>query len=155
MKQAPQLAAAQARMAPGVITLDGFLGTDSRSLGEILQDDDGEVRRLGLSHEAIGRALGALTDRAIGAFGAPVEEGPYEVCACEGMGVLPCPFGHPGLYPKAVIEALRVDTQERLSWTALQVHLIGAHGFYEGRGSAFRLAPERLSRFLRLAPAED
>lgn len=154
MKQAPQLAQAQARMAPGVITLEGFLGTDSRSLGEILQDDDGEIRRLGLTHEAVGGALAALTERAVAAFGAPAAAGAYEVCACEGMGVLPCPFVHPGLYPKAVIEARRTDTGERLTWTALQVHLIRAHGFYEGRGSSFRVGPAALSRFLRLAPGE-
>jgi hypothetical protein len=152
MKQSPQLQAAQARMAPGVLTMDGFLGTDPRDLGEILEDDEGAVRRLGLAHEALAAALHRLTQRAIGGFGAPVVDGPFELCACEAMGVLPCPFGEPGLHPKAVIEARRTDTGERLSWTALQVHLIRAHGFYEGRGSPFRLEPPTLARFLGLQP---
>jgi len=139
-------------MAPGVLTIDGFLGTDSRDLIEILEADDGSVRRMGLEHRQVADALQHLTDLAIGAFGAPVTEGVYEVCACEAMGVLPCPFGEPGLYTKTVIEAKRTDTRRTLSWTALNVHLIREHGFYEGRGSPFRLEPEALAEFLELAP---
>ena len=155
MKQAPHLARAQARMAPGVITMDGFLGTDSRDLLEILQDDEGAVRRLNLTHGQLADALQRLTDLAIGAFGAPIIEGVYEVCACEAMGVLPCPFGEPGLHTKAVIEAKRIDTRQTLNWTALHVHLIREHGFYEGRGSPFRLDPGILADFLGLVPPES
>ncbi len=148
MKQSPDLATAQARMAPGALTRDGFLGADPRDLGEILQADDGAVRRLGLTHGALAGALKALTAAALGGLGAPVAVGPFEVRADEAMGKLPCPFGHPGLYPKAVLAARRADTGEELQWTALQVHLIEAHGFYEGRGSAYRLDPETVARFL-------
>jgi len=155
MKQAPQLSRAEARMAPGVLTMDGFLGTDPRDLAEILQDDDGAVRRLDLEHGKLADGLQRLTDLAIAAFGAPILEGVYEVCACEAMGVLPCPFGEPGLHTKAVIEAKRTDTRQTLSWTALQVHLIREHGFYEGRGSPFRLEPSALAQFLGLLPDDS
>ncbi|MBE0618528.1 MAG: hypothetical protein IH608_11475 [Proteobacteria bacterium] len=154
MKQPPHLSRAQARMAPGVLTMDGFLGADSRDLIEILQDDDGAVRRFELSHAELADVLQRLTDAAIHAFGAPVREGVYEVCACEARGVLPCPFGEPGLHPKAVLEAKRTDTGQHLSWTALQIHLIREHGFYEGRGSPFRLDPVGLARFLGLLPRQ-
>jgi hypothetical protein len=141
-------------MAPGVLTMDGFLGTDPRNLAEILQDDDGAVRRLSLEHGQLADGLQRLTDLAIAAFGAPILEGVYEVCSCEAMGVLPCPFGEPGLHTKAVIEAKRTDTRQILSWTALQVHLIREHGFYEGRGSPFRLEPAALAQFLGLVPED-
>ncbi len=152
MKQPPHLQRAQARMARGILTMDGFLGNDARDLVEILQDDDGEVRRLGLTHEGIARALQELTRRAIEANGTPVEVGLYEVCARETRGGLPCPFGHPGLYDKTVVEARRCDSGATLSWTALNVHLIAEHGFYEGKGSYFRLEPDRLAAFLDLEP---
>lgn len=155
MKQSPQLLQAQARMAPGVLTMDGFLGSDPRDLAEILEDDEGAVRRLGLRHEHFASALQRLTERAVGGFGAPVAEDPFELCAFEAMGVLPCPFGEPGLHPKAVIEARHTGTGERLSWAALQIHLIRAHGFYEGRGSPFRLEPPALARFLGLHPLPE
>lgn len=139
-------------MAPGVLTIDGFLGSDPRDLIEILEDDDGAVRRCGLTHSRISAALRRLTDAAVGGFGATVTEDVYEVCACEAMGKLPCPFGHPGLYAKAVIEAQRTDTGHRMTWTALQVHLIEEHGFYEGKGSPYRLDPVELVGFLGLLP---
>ncbi|MDW7709712.1 MAG: hypothetical protein SCH98_04495 [Deferrisomatales bacterium] len=154
MKQPPHLVRAQARMAPGVLTMDGFLGTDPRDLVEILEDDEGAVRRLGLRHDQLAAALQGLTAKAVGGFGAPVREGVFLLCAQEAMGVLPCPFGEPGLHPKAVVEATRSDTGERLSWTALQVHLIGQHGFYEGRGSPYRLEPATLARFLEVEPEQ-
>jgi hypothetical protein len=140
-------------MAPGALTMDGFLGTDSRDLVEILQDDDGAVRRLNLEHRQLADGLQHLTDLALGAFGAPVLEGVYEVCACEAMGVLPCPFGEPRLHNKAVIHAKRTDTRGTLTWTVLNVHLIREHGFYEGMGSPFRLDPAALAEFLGLRPA--
>ena len=157
MKQSPELDAAQQRMAPGVLTMDGFLGTDPRPLIEILQDDDGTARRLGLTHAEIGAAMAALTDRAVAALGAVVETGPHAVCACEAMGKMPCPFGHPGLYYKTVVEAENTSTGETLMWSALQVHLVAEHGFYEGKGARFRVEPEVLARFLGLlqAPGEQ
>lgn len=155
MKQPPHLDRAQARMAPGVLTMDGFLGTDGRDLIEVLEDDDGTVRRLGLTHRGIAEAMQRLTDLAVNAFGGLVDADPFEICACEGMGGLPCPFGHAGLYPKTVIEARRTDTSQRLQWTALEVHLIGEHGFYQGRGSPFRLEPPLLAQFLGLSAEEE
>ncbi len=155
MKQPPQLARAQARMAPGVLTRDGFLGADPRDLVEILQDDDGRVRRLGLTHEAIGAAMARLTDAALERLGATARVGGFEVSAVEAMGRLPCPFGHPGLYPKAEVRARRPADGAECAWTALQVHLVRDHGFYQGRGSPYRLEPADLAGFLGLGPAED
>ncbi len=149
MKQPPQLSQAQARMAHGALTRDGFLGTDSRNLVEILQDDDGRVRRLGLSHADLAAALQRLTDAALAHMGAPVVvDGRFEVRSVETMGRMPCPFSHPGLFVKAEVHGRRLDTGETLVWTPLSVHLIGAHGFYQGRGSPYRLDPERLAGFL-------
>jgi hypothetical protein len=105
------------------------MGTDHRSLSEIIDADTAEVSRLGLTHEKIGAKLEEVTHQAIFALGAPVCVGAVEVTANEAMGKLPCPFGHPGLYPKATLEGCRCDTDQRLRWTALQVHLIGEHGF--------------------------
>ncbi len=155
MKQAPDLQQAQQRMAPGALTMDGFLGTDARSLIEILQADDGAVRRLGLTHAEIGAAMGVLTDQAVAAFGGVVEHGDHAVCACEAMGQMPCPFGHPGLYYKTVVEAENSATGEAMMWSVLQVHMVAEHGFYEGRGARFRLEPEAVARFLGIFPRDE
>ena len=150
MKQSPLFEQAQERMAPGEITKEGFLGTDTRTLTEIIDADTAEVGRLGLTHARLAEKLEEVTHQAIFALGAPVCVGPIETSANEAMGKLPCPFGHPGLYPKAILEGCRCDTGQRLRWTALQVHLIAEHGFYEGKGSHFRLEPAEVARFLGL-----
>ena len=53
MKQSPQMQKIQNAMRPGVITLNGFLGTDDRNLDDILTADDALVKRLNLTHQAI------------------------------------------------------------------------------------------------------
>jgi hypothetical protein len=34
-----------------------------------------------------------------------------------------------------------------ISWTDLNIHMIEAHGFFEGKGSFFRIEPIELQRF--------
>jgi hypothetical protein len=41
-------------------------------------------------------------------------------------------------------------TGDEMVWTALNVHLIREHGFYEGRGSPFRIDPAQAKRALGL-----
>ncbi|MHC4591813.1 MAG: hypothetical protein ACYS8L_03845 [Planctomycetota bacterium] len=53
MRQPPLLKMVQDRMRPGLITRDGFLGTDRRQLLEILEEDQNTVSALGLRHEQI------------------------------------------------------------------------------------------------------
>ena len=75
------------RMAPGVLCRDGFLGSDHRSLPEIIETDDAVVDRLGTSHAAIARRLGEILEKAEAAMGRPVEVGPGATAVFhEGMG---------------------------------------------------------------------
>jgi hypothetical protein len=39
-----------------------------------------------------------------------------------------------------------------MSFTDLHIHLIGVHGFYEGRGTPFRLEPGDLVAILEVVP---
>nr|HPQ81909.1 hypothetical protein [bacterium] len=51
----------------------------------------------------------------------------------------PCPWGD-GSFPKGAVELTLADGSP-LQFTALGIHLIAAHGFYQGHGSAYRLEP--------------
>jgi hypothetical protein len=53
-----------------------------------------------------------------------------------------------GRYPKTVTNLRRTDTGEIIRWSDLSVHLIGAHSFFQGRGSIFRLEPGDLVQIL-------
>lgn len=149
MKQTPELATAQENMRPGVISLDGFLGSDMRLLRAILQDDDAVVASMGLDHAAIADRLRYFTTAAKAALGmSAVVDEVYEVRIHEVRGSIHCPWPHPGGYPKNVIYLRRTDTGEEVKWTELQIHLIEVHGFYEGKDSVWRLSPRKLGRVL-------
>lgn len=142
MKQTIQLQKAQEKMRPGVITRDGFLGNDSRQLIEILTEDDAEVKRLGVTHQMIAEKMIELRDKGMQGLGEFINVEPhYEIRVDSVRGKLPCPFGDPGIYPKTntTVKNLKLDTE--ITYTDLHIHMIYVHGFYEGKGSNFRLNP--------------
>jgi hypothetical protein len=149
MKQSKVYAAIQARMAPGVIIRDGFLGEDRRNLVDILTADDGEARRLGCTHQDIARRMVELREAGLSGLGEFVDVEPhFEVRVDSVRGKLPCPFGDPGIFPKTNTTVRNKRLGRELTYTDLHIHLIGSHGFYEGKGSAFRLEPGELAEVL-------
>ncbi|MEW6358965.1 MAG: hypothetical protein AB1696_21715 [Planctomycetota bacterium] len=151
MKQDPFLDLVERRMQTGVISRDGFLGGDARRLVEILMADEAEVNRLGLDHEQIADRLQHLLDRGKPGLGTEVKvDGRFLVSVETVRGLLPCPWPGDGLFPKTNVHVRRIDTGEEIVFSAMSIHLIRTHGFYEGKGSYFRLEPARLKEFLDL-----
>jgi hypothetical protein len=155
MKQTVQLARIQEKMKPGVITRDGFLGTDSRNLIDILVEDDETVKRMDLSHALIAQRMVDLRDAGHRGLGNFVSIEPhYEVKVDSVRGKLPCPFGDPGIFQKTNTTVINSKTGREVTYTDLHIHMIGSHGFYEGRGSPFRLEPVDLTETLEVTKAE-
>lgn len=155
MKQSPQLQKAQENMAPGVITLNGFLGTDTRNLVDILIEDEASVRRMGMTHQHIAHAMQLVRDAGMRGLGEFITIAPhFEVRADSVRGKLPCPFQHPGIFPKTNVTVRNKEKGKEITFTDLHIHLINEHGFYEGRGSAFRLDPAVLADILEIEPEE-
>jgi hypothetical protein len=150
MKQSPQMVNAQELMAPGMLVREGFLGTDTRTLTEIIDADNGLVKELGLTNQVIAKTLDEVAQKTLLAMGAPVSFKGFECVAFEALGKLPCPFGHPGLYIKAIITAKKKESEEILKWAALASHMIGSHGFYGGRGSHLRVEPREVATFFNM-----
>ncbi len=151
VKQSPELDRVERNMRPMCLCQWGFLGTDRRKLIEILTDDQGTVNSLGLSHEIIAQRLRAITETGREGWGAPViVEGRFDVEVQEVRGKIPCPWGHPGLYPKTHVRLEKRETRETLLWSDLAIHLVEEHGFYQGRGSPYRLEPSEVKRILDL-----
>jgi hypothetical protein len=143
----------QERMAPGGLTLEGFLGDDPRGLLDILTEDEAAVARLGLTHRQLAARMTELRDRGIGGLGTPVDAGGgLEVVVQSERGGLPCPFGDPGLHAKNLVTVTDSTSGNSISYTDLGIHLIAEHGFYQGRGSRYRLEPANLARILGVAP---
>jgi hypothetical protein len=145
----------QERMKPGVITLDGFLGTDGRNLIDILVEDDAEVKRLNLTHEKIASRMQELRDAGKEGLGDIVVVGPhYEVRVDIARGKLPCPFGHRGLVRKTVIQVRNPEKNREITFTDMNIHMIREHGFYQGEGSPYRVEPGDIVDILDIVPPE-
>jgi len=156
MKQTPQNKAIEERMKPGRITMHGFLGRDTRHVGDILAADDATVKRLGYSHAAIAKRMEYFRGLGMAGLGDFIPVAPcFQVQVTTVRGKLPCPFGHPGLYGKTNITVQNDELGESITYTKLNIHFIQAHGFYEGKGAAFRLEPKDLVRILLVDKEED
>ena len=150
MKQTPQDKLVIERMAPGVLCRDGFLGTDTRSLDEILAADRAAVEKLGLTHERIAAALADALSKATAGLGRPVEISETVTAVYrESMGRIASPWPGEGVFAKGEMELTDSAAALTRHVTPLSVHLIAAHGFYQGRGSRYRLEPAELARLLK------
>lgn len=134
----------QARKEKGKIFLKTFLGRDKRPLAEIIATDTAHFKVLGLSFEEVAAFLKKLLDIAAGELGRSViVEGRWEVKAEEARGSIPCPFGD-SRWPKDLISIRDLAKGEALSFSSLSLHLLAEHHFLQGKGSPFRLEPEKL-----------
>ncbi len=145
MKPTPHELKTMQRMQPGVTTLSGFLGSDTRPLNEIIADDGAVLATLDHSQEEIAARMESFTQASWNSYLEEILiEGKYLVQTEVYRGKLPCPFGHPGVFRKAITRLTNQVNGISVVWTSLNIHLIKAHGFFEGRGSAFRLDPQTL-----------
>jgi hypothetical protein len=156
MKQTVQMDRIQEKMQPGILTRDGYLGTDRRKLIDILIEDDEAVKRLDLTHQRIAERMIELRDAGMRGLGEFISVEPhYEVRVDSVRGKLPCPFGDPGIFPKTNITVRNLKLGRELTFTDMHIHLIGSHGFYEGKGSPFRLDPPVLVELLDVESATE
>lgn len=152
MKLPPDEQKVMRRMAPGVLCRAGFLGRDRRPLGEILDADRSTVERLGATHEQLADFLRRACEAAMAGLGREVALGGGRLRAVyrEAMGYIPSPWSDGRRFAKGEIELTDPASGRRLIVTPLSVHMIGRYGFYQGRGSRYRIEPEEVFRLFEL-----
>lgn len=155
MKRNPANDAARNLMAPGVLARDGFLGTDSRPIAEIVAADQAVLEEAGTTAEQIADLLDEFHRVADEGLEAPrpVYGGRATVQLCEVMGRIPCPFGCGHRAHKACIRVM--SEQGEIILTPMHAHLIRDHGFFQGEGSPFRVAPRVLVDLYRLCRGDS
>lgn len=142
MKQTPEEKRVQNRMQPGELTLEGFLGNDTRHYHEIIEEDENTLKRLGITHIQIADKLQELTDSAFECYDGFLRlENDVTVEYISVRGKLPSPFTGEKPAAKGVIRYFDPHLNIRLNWTPLNIQMIRNHGFFEGKGSANRLDP--------------
>ena len=149
MKLTPQQKKIQERMQPGVITVNGFLGNDSRPFSEIIEDDKKSLEKIGISQEKLAEKMRYFTELAFANYEEPLPIDDYfEVSYKTVRGKILCPFIHPGAFPKGIITLKNLRNNLLVFWSPLNIHLIDEHCFFEGKGSLNRLEPEILFKAL-------
>ncbi|MBN1798517.1 MAG: hypothetical protein JW822_08060 [Spirochaetales bacterium] len=150
MKMSPQHNQAVQQMQPGVITAEGFLGTDKRPLADIIQADEEQAARLDIEWEQLAALLRKFYKAGIQALGGTIEFlGKWNVKVDEARGLLPCPFKD-GLFHKHTILVTHKPSGQQLLFSELSLHLLEKHHFLQGKGSTFRLELSELKTVLDL-----
>ena len=150
MKMSPQDKKLELMLRSSVLVAGGFMGSDARSVREVIEADAATLQKSGVNAAMLAKRMRELTALAEQGLGTSVDAdgGTLRVMCDDYKGLLVCPWGHPGRFHKRVTTAERIDLGKTLMWTDLNIHLIEAHGFFEGRGSAFRIEPDEAVRFL-------
>lgn len=149
LKRTPRMKKLEEILKASKIVAGGFLGRDTRIVEEILEADAAELAGLGTTEEEVAARMREMTEVGRKGLGTWIRYDPVrEVMADDNRGQLVCPWPHAGRYGKTVTTLRRTDTHETLRWSDLSIHFIEAHGFFQGKGSAFRLEPGTLVRLI-------
>jgi hypothetical protein len=149
MKESPDRQRLEEVLRSSKLVAGGFLGTDNRTVAEIIEDDTARLSQLGYTTEKIANRMREITRAAIEGLGTWVNiDEKRRAKIDEAKGSLPCPWPHPPKFAKRVTTLERKDTGQSVSYSDLNVHMIAEHAFFEGKGSRFRLDPEKLTQIL-------
>jgi hypothetical protein len=145
MKLSPNDKLIQDKMKAGVLTADGFLGSDKRNFRDIIAEDMKIVNTFDRSLHEIADRMQYLMEKSFLSYdGSIVVDKDYEVEYKSYRGVLLSPFPRAGRFGKATIKVTNMKNNMSVVWTPLHVHFIRDYGFFEGKGSRFRIEPEML-----------
>jgi len=150
MKRLPQEKKLHKNFLPGEISRHGFLGNDPRHIHDIIRDDLQILEQEGITPEQIADRLQYFTDRGKEALGNKLALDTYSVRVDWARGMIPCPFGEPGLHHKITVYLTNTKLNACITFSQLSIHMIREHGFFAGRGSVYRLDPVDLVGFLGL-----
>ncbi|NLG06465.1 MAG: hypothetical protein GX559_02070 [Candidatus Pacebacteria bacterium] len=147
-------------MRPGASSGAGFLG-NHESLIEVLVDDNETVLGLGLTHQQLANFLRKIAS-------APVEKKlgqyeQYEVVDVDGKkfaravervrGIQQSPFND-GTLTNADYKVINLETGASISYSGLSPEMVHRYGFYEGKGTSYRLDPKLVAETAELTPPQ-
>ena len=145
MKKSPQERKLEQLLRSSKFSASGFMGKDRRSLWEIIDEDASEIAKAGKTVKEIGERMRQITDTAKQGLGDLVDiSKTLRASVDDNRGMIPCPWPHHVRCLKRITTVEHIPTETRIRWSELNIHLIEEHGFFEGRGAAFRIEPRIL-----------
>jgi hypothetical protein len=149
------IAALEKDMRPGGLSSAGFLGNDEKLLDVLAADNEFVVDRMGMSHQELARNLYAM-EKAFGKLGGSINTDKAVRCTYNGRryeiwmsvtrdsrGGQPSPFKD-GTATNAMVKVHNVDNGQKLEYSALVSGMVERYGFYEGKGTSFRVEPKQV-----------
>ncbi|MEJ2717964.1 MAG: hypothetical protein P8182_12620 [Deltaproteobacteria bacterium] len=130
------------------LRLGNYLKDDDRPLARVLEEDADAVSRLNMDLDEITSRMKRFYDLGRAGLGDPVvTDDDFEITVREDRGIIPSPWRDHYAAPKAIIEVTNLKNGKTLKFSMLGWHLIRAHGFFQGKGSPFRIEPRELHDF--------
>ena len=131
-------------LQPGVISDTGFMSSDKRNTEKIIADDAVIVTKLGVTNKSIAKRMRELARIGEKGLGQTVRHGDLEISVDSSRGKIPCPFMNDEFLPKNNTTVKNLKTGKEITYSDLNIHMIEKHGFYEGKGSVYRIDPATL-----------
>lgn len=151
MKQSPAEQDLMRNLRPSKFSAEGFLGSDFRPFDEIVSEDLRSLEQKRVSKEGLVAALTDAYEMAKQALGAQVVIRPGVTAVFkESMGRVPSPFRGDGVFEKGEAVVKDEEAGHTIIITSLGIHLIEKHGFFQGKGSRYRIEPDRAIEIFRL-----
>jgi hypothetical protein len=136
-------------MRPSKFSSGGFSGTDQRPVEKIIEADRDELKKMKVAKAALVKALKGAFEKARSALGLEVNiaDG-VSAIYYESRGKIPSPFKDDGLFEKGEVVVTNRRTKQTVFLTALSIHLIEKYGFFQGKGSKYRIEPAQAVQVL-------
>ncbi len=135
-------------LEPGELSLDGFTGTDSRSIDEIITADRDEFKKLEITVAAIIKRLEELEEAGKDIMEREKSvEGRYTIKVRDDRGPMPNPTGGKPLR-KGDITLKDNISGKSIRYNDLTILMLEKFGFCSGEGSEYRLDPQTLKEVL-------
>jgi hypothetical protein len=149
MKQSPYDKNLEQMLRSGKLAAGGFMGADPRGVDQVIAEDTATLTKLGYNPEQVARRMQELRDLSRPELGNWVKVSDVlQVKSEDYKGFIVCPWPHEGRFEKRITTAHRTDTNQSISWSDLNIHLIKEHHFFEGKGAFFRIEPQDLIRVI-------
>jgi hypothetical protein len=149
-------------MRPGALSRAGFLGNDERLLDVMAADNEYVVDKLGLTHQELARHLHVLA--ALGEMHRPKKKGAdpepflyhgrrFRVTVIAWRGYQGSPFAD-GTRTNRDAMVTNLDNGKRLWYSLLVPDMVERYGFYEGKGTKYRVDPKAILEVLDFLKAK-
>jgi len=145
-------------MRPGALSRGGFIGKDEKLLAVLAMDNRYVVDERKLTHQELARHLRILGGIGFKLKAVKQKSKPFlyhgrrfQISLMVARGLQPSPF-EDGTKSGANVTLFNLDNGKGLQYALLVPEMIERYGFYEGKGTPYRVDPRKILEVLDFLP---